>query len=80
MTEKKQHRPLPSQAELAREMEKLAAQLFPGDGDECDFLNENLNHLWDELDEATSDAEKRRIVAQIRAVETQMKARHCLPH
>jgi hypothetical protein len=59
-------------------MDKMAAELFVGeDNSECDFLSNTLDNDLKALDEATSDKERARLLAEIRAVSARMKALHC---
>jgi hypothetical protein len=72
---KGKRRPLPPEEELQKEIESMSAGLFTNES-ECGFLCQELNDLWDELQDATG-AERRAILARIRAVQAQRRALNC---
>jgi hypothetical protein len=76
MASQQARRPLPAEDELNNEIEKMSVGLFTGDP-ECDVLCRKLNDLWDDLQQTTDDQQKRMIVAEIKAVQTQRRILGC---
>jgi hypothetical protein len=76
MASQQGRRPLPPEDELNSEIEKMSAGLFTGDA-ECDVLCRRLNDLWDDLQQTTDDQQKRMILAEIKAIQTQRRILGC---